>query len=203
MKLVFATNNTYKFREILEIAGNTFNLIKLSDLGFNGEIPEDYHSLEENAAQKAFFIYNKFAVNCFSDDTGLEIDALNNEPGVFSARYAGNRCTFEDNMLKVLEKMRGEKNRKARFRTVIALVEEGNLNVFEGEIKGLITEEVRGNEGFGYDPIFQPDGCDRTFAEMQPDEKNRISHRKIAIQKLLDYLIKKGCYYKPDGSGIE
>ncbi|MBN2482113.1 MAG: RdgB/HAM1 family non-canonical purine NTP pyrophosphatase [Bacteroidales bacterium] len=194
MKLVFATNNTFKFQEILAITGGKINLINLSDLGFTGDIPEDYHSLEENATQKAFFIYNKYGFNCFSDDTGLEIEALNNEPGVFSARYAGAPGNFEENIFKVMKKLKGIMNRKARFRTVIALVERGNLTLFDGEISGMITKERRGNNGFGYDPIFQPDGYDITFAEMEPAEKNRISHRKAAMQKLVKYLNENGNY---------
>ena len=196
MKLVFATNNTYKFQEVLKIAGGKIDLINLSDLGFTGKIPEDHHSLEENAAQKAFFIYQKYGMNCFSDDTGLEIEALNNEPGVFSARYAGKECEFEDNIRKVLRNLEGKKNRKARFRTVIALVETGKLMLFEGIIKGVITKNFRGNAGFGYDPVFKPDGYDKTFAEMKPDEKNMISHRKIAMHKLVHYLIEIGHYGK-------
>lgn len=199
MKLVFATNNTYKLQEIIEITGGHINLIKLSDLGFNGEIPEDYDSLEENAAQKAFFIYKKYGINCFSDDTGLEIEALNNEPGVFSARYAGNEARFEDNILKVLRKLKGMKNRNARFRTVIALVEQGKLTLFHGIIKGVITMECIGNKGFGYDPIFKPDGFDKTFAEMEPAEKNMISHRKIAMYNLVKYLIESGNYDEKSG----
>ncbi len=127
-------------------------------------------------------------INCFADDTGLEIDALHGEPGVYSARYAGENCSFEDNMNKVLAAMEGIKNRKARFRTVIALVENGKLTTFQGEIQGVITREKHGLQGFGYDPVFLPDGFDRTFAEMDLAEKNRISHRALAVQKLIDYL---------------
>ncbi|MBN1159432.1 MAG: RdgB/HAM1 family non-canonical purine NTP pyrophosphatase [Bacteroidales bacterium] len=195
MELVFATNNTFKFQEILEITGGNINLISLSDLGFNGSLPEDYHSLQANATQKAFFIYKKYGINCFSDDTGLEIEALNNEPGAFSARYAGGQSNFEKNILKVLRKLKGKMNRRARFRTVIALVETGNLTLFEGEISGVITEDPRGNSGFGYDPIFQPDGYEKTFAEMEPAEKNRISHRRIAVENLVKYLNDSGSYY--------
>lgn len=196
MKLVFATNNPYKFEEIQEITDSRINLLRLSDLGFTEEIPEDYHSLEGNAVQKAFFIYERFGINCFADDTGLEIEALNNEPGVFSARYAGKDCTYEDNIQKVLEKMKGKVNRKACFRTVISLVEHGNISIFAGEINGIITRDKRGQSGFGYDPIFQPEGYKKTFAEMLLSEKNKISHRKIAIHKLVDYLLKNEQYNK-------
>lgn len=196
MKLLFATNNAHKFKEINEIAGNRINMIKLSDLGFTGDIPEDYHSLEDNASQKAFYIYERFGINCFSDDTGLEIEALNNDPGVFSARYAGNNCTSEDNIKKVLGSLRDIKMRKARFRTVIALIEKGKQVLFDGEVKGSITHEKKGKYGFGYDPIFQPEGYEKTFAEMQPQEKNLISHRKIAFQKLVSYLISQDQYNK-------
>lgn len=188
MKLVFATHNKHKFREIQDVTSDRINLVSLDDLGFLGEIPEDFHSLEENAAQKAGFIYERFGLSCFADDTGLEIEALNGEPGVFSARYAGDKCTYEDNILKVLDKMKGLENRKARFRTVIALVEDGEIRFFEGEVSGMIAKERKGNSGFGYDPIFRPEGNDLTFAEMLPSEKNRISHRTMAIGKLVQYL---------------
>lgn len=188
MKLVFATNNKHKFKEIQEITGDRIDLVSLSDLGYIGEIPEDFHSLEENAAQKAEFIYKRYGLSCFADDTGLEIEALNGEPGVFSARYAGENATFEKNILKVLQKMEGVENRKARFRTIIALVGKGQDSLFEGEVSGVITYEKKGDSGFGYDPIFMPDGYDMTFAQMQLSEKNRISHRTLAINKLVHYL---------------
>lgn len=187
-RLIFATNNKHKFEEIKSKTGQNIHLLNLSDIGFKGEIPETHETLEENAAEKAFFIYDNYKVNCFSDDTGLEIEALNGEPGVYSARYAGEQCSFEDNMSKVLEKMIGVKNRKAKFRTVIALVENGKVIFFEGEIKGEILTEKQGDKGFGYDPIFRPEGFDITFAQMNTEEKNRISHRAIAITKLCDYL---------------
>ncbi len=187
-KLVFATNNNHKLQEIRQLVGNHIELLNLSDIGFAGDIPEEADTIEGNAAQKAWFIYNKYAVNCFADDTGLEIEALRGEPGVYSARYAGINCTFEDNMNKVLAAMHGKDNRKARFRTVIALIENGKLTTFPGEISGTITREKQGVKGFGYDPVFLPDGFDRTFAEMDLSEKNRISHRAVAVQKLVDYL---------------
>jgi XTP/dITP diphosphohydrolase len=185
--LVFATGNQHKFDEINHVLGNRVKLQSLLDLGFNGEIPEEMYTLEGNAAQKALFIYRKFGMDCFADDTGLEIEALNGEPGVFSARYAGKNCSFEDNMNKVLQKMIGKNNRNARFRTVIALVENGQLRYFKGEVQGTIIREKRGTAGFGYDPIFRPEGFSQTFAEMSLADKNLISHRARAINQLLQY----------------
>jgi XTP/dITP diphosphohydrolase len=186
--LVFATNNKHKLDEIRHLVSPYIQLLGLSDLGFSGEIPEEMDTIEGNAAQKAWYIYDRYKTGCFADDTGLEIEALHGEPGVYSARYAGENCSFEDNMNKVLAAMKGISNRKARFRTVIALVENGKLTTFQGEIKGVITREKAGRQGFGYDPVFLPDGFDRTFAEMDLAEKNRISHRALAVQKLIDYL---------------
>jgi XTP/dITP diphosphohydrolase len=191
ISLVFATGNVHKTREIQQVIGSRFRLLNLTDLGFTGEIPEEQDTLEGNSAQKAWYIFNKFQMNCFADDTGLEIEALQGEPGVYSARYAGPQCSFEDNMNKVLAAMSGMEDRKARFRTVIALIESGNLTTFQGEIRGTITREKKGGQGFGYDPIFLPEGSDRTFAEMDAVEKNRISHRALAVQKLIVYLNKK------------
>lgn len=187
-RLVFATNNRHKFDEIRQVIGNSIDLLSLTDIGFSGEIPEEKDTLEGNAAQKAMHIHNNFGLDCFADDTGLEIDALHGEPGVFSARYAGSACSFEDNMNLVLKKLKGINNRKARFRTVIALVENGILSFYYGEILGIITSEKRGEQGFGYDPIFIPDGFDITFAEMTLEEKNRISHRAIAIGAFVRHL---------------
>lgn len=190
-KLVFATNNKHKFEEIRKIFDSNFELLSLADIGFTGEIPEPHNTLEENAAEKAFHIFNKYNLNCFSDDTGLEIDALNGEPGVYSARYAGGQCSFEDNMDKVLKNMEGILNRKARFRTVIALVEEGKISYFNGIIQGEILNEKKGERGFGYDPIFMPEGFNKSFAEMKIEEKNKISHRALAIEGLRKYLVNK------------
>jgi len=187
-QFVFATNNKHKLEEISGILGDKIKLLSLADIGCFDEIPEDHETLEENAEQKAFYIFNKYHLDCFADDTGLEIDALHGEPGVYSARYAGENCSFEDNMKKVLAAMEGIVNRKARFRTVIALIENGKLTTFQGEIQGVITHEKHGLLGFGYDPVFLPDGFDRTFAEMELAEKNRISHRAIAVHKLISYL---------------
>lgn len=190
-KLVFATNNRHKLEEISHLAGPHIHLLSLSDLGFTGDIPEEKETIEGNAAQKAWFIYDRYGINCFADDTGLEIEALNGEPGVYSARYAGENCTFEDNINKVLAAMKGTDNRKARFRTVIALIENRKLVTFLGEIKGFITRQKQGLLGFGYDPVFMPAGYVKTFAEMELAEKNRISHRAIAVQKLIDHLTRR------------
>jgi XTP/dITP diphosphohydrolase len=187
-KLVFATNNKHKLEEIRNLATLHIQLLSLQELGFSGDIPEEQDTLEGNASQKAWFIYDRYGINCFADDTGLEIDALHGEPGVFSARYAGENCSFEDNMKKVLVALEGVENRKARFRTVIALVEDAKLTTFQGEITGVITRAKQGLRGFGYDAVFLPDGFNRTFAEMDLSEKNRISHRALAVQKLIDYL---------------
>jgi XTP/dITP diphosphohydrolase len=191
MKLVFATNNKHKFYEIEHKVGDIIHLINLNDLGFNEEIPESHMTLEENAAEKAFFIYQRFQLNCFADDTGLEIEALSGKPGVFSARYAGSESCSEKNIIKVLNELQGVRNREAQFRTVIALVENGKLISFEGSIRGEIIENQRGMLGFGYDPIFRPVGFSQTFAEMSIEEKNKISHRTIAVNKLVDYLLNK------------
>ena len=188
MKLVFATNNQHKLKEIQHILGNRIELLGLKDIGCNEDIPETCPTLEGNASQKAFYIYNKYGHNCFADDTGLEIEALNGEPGVYSARYAGEEKSAEANMGKVLLEMREIKNRKARFRTVISLVIDGEEILFEGIVNGEIRTDKRGDEGFGYDPIFQPDGYLETFAEMDLNEKNKISHRALAVQKLVTFL---------------
>lgn len=191
MKLIFATNNQNKFEEIKLKIENFIDLISLNELGFRGEIPETHLTLEENAAEKAFFIYQQFKMDCFADDTGLEIDALSGRPGVLSARYAGDESVSENNIQKVLKELKGIRNRAAQFRTVIALVQAGNLITFEGRIRGMILENKKGTMGFGYDSIFNPDGFDKSFAEMSLREKNRISHRTIAVNKLIQYLQEK------------
>ncbi|MFA5588389.1 MAG: non-canonical purine NTP diphosphatase [Bacteroidales bacterium] len=188
MKLVFATNNQHKLEEIQAILGNSFELLSLKEIGCNAEIPEDHSTLDENARQKAFFIYEKYGYSCFADDTGLEVEALNGEPGVLSARYAGEAKDSQANMDKLLGKLKDEKNRKARFRTVISLVINGEERLFEGIVEGEIITEKRGNTGFGYDPVFLPNGSQKTFAEMSLDEKNQISHRARAVKKLTGYL---------------
>jgi XTP/dITP diphosphohydrolase len=190
-KIIFATNNQFKFKEVNSILSTKFSLISLLDLDFNDELPEIYNSIKANAEGKALYIYKKFNMDCFADDTGLEIEALKGEPGVYSARYAGDNCNFEANIEKVLKNLAGITNRKAKFTTVISLVEKGDITNFEGVIHGAITIEKRGKHGFGYDPIFEPDGYSLTFAEMKPEEKNKISHRARAINKLADYLNRK------------
>ena len=188
MKLVFATNNQYKLKELQAILGDHFELLSLKDIGCSEEIPEDYPTLEGNARQKALYIHEKYDYPCFADDTGLEIDVLNGEPGVYSARYAGEAKDSQANMNKVLENLQTEDNRKARFRTVISLVLDNEEKQFEGIVEGEITREKRGDSGFGYDPIFLPDGYVKTFAEMDLSAKNEISHRARAVQKLVEYL---------------
>jgi XTP/dITP diphosphohydrolase len=187
-KLVFATNNSHKLHEIKEMLDNSFELLSLNEIGCSDDIPETGETLEANASQKSFYIWDRFHFDCFADDTGLEIEALNNEPGVYSARYAGDAKCAEANVAKVLEKMQDLKNRKARFRCVISLIISGEEMQFEGIVNGKIISERRGTTGFGYDPIFVPDGYNHTFAEMSAEEKNRISHRGNAFAKLVQYL---------------
>ena len=188
MKIVFATNNKHKLEEIRKAIGNKHEIVSLDEIGFNEEIPETHDTLEGNASEKAFHIYNKYKINCFADDTGLEIDALNGDPGVFSARYAGKNPSFEDNMNKVLKELEGKTNRSAQFRTVISLIIDGKEKQFEGICKGQIMTEKYGEDGFGYDPIFMPNGYQETFAELSLKTKNEISHRGIATQKLIEFL---------------
>ena len=187
-KLVFATNNDHKLRELKQILPSEFELLSLNDIGCFEEIPETGPTLEVNASQKSFYIWNKYGINCFADDTGLEIEALFNEPGVYSARYAGEDKSADANMNRVLEKMGCQTNRKARFRCVISLVIEGRENQFEGIVEGTILSEKQGIDGFGYDPIFRPDGYSQSFAQMSSSEKNRISHRGRAVERLIEYL---------------
>ncbi|MBS2213066.1 non-canonical purine NTP diphosphatase [Carboxylicivirga mesophila] len=188
MELVFATNNEHKLREIQLLLGCSLKLLSLKDIDCNEEIPETGTTLEANARQKSEYVFNKFGLNCFADDTGLEIDALNGEPGVYSARYAGTDKDAEANMNKVLDLMSEENHRKARFRTVISLIIDGKEHQFEGVVEGEILRERSGKEGFGYDPIFTPDGYQQSFAEMAMELKNEISHRGRAIKKLIDFL---------------
>ena len=187
-KLVFATNNDHKLMELKQILPSEFELLSLNDIGCSEDIPETGTTLEVNAAQKSFYIWDKYGINCFADDTGLEIEALGNEPGVYSARYAGKDKSASANMLKVLEQMENETNRKARFRCVISLVIDGQENQFEGIVDGKMLRKKQGEAGFGYDPIFMPDGYNQSFAEMSADDKNQISHRGRAVMKLVDYL---------------
>lgn len=188
-KLVFATNNKHKLEEVSTLIQNHFELLSLADIKCFEEIEEPHNTLIDNAFEKASFVYNRYNYNCFADDTGLEIDALDGKPGVYSARYAGENCTFEDNVNKVLEEMKGKKLRTARFKTIIALIIDGKKYSFEGVVEGVITEKPsQGNEGFGYDPIFRPLGYSETFAQMLLEEKNKISHRGLASQKLIEFL---------------
>ena len=188
IELVFATNNRHKLNELSKLAGDKFHLLSLKDINCFDDIPETADTLEGNAAIKAQYIWEKFEINCFADDTGLEVDALNGQPGVYSARYAGEDQDSEANLSKVLKELRGNTNRKARFRTVICLIIEGNEYFFEGIVNGNLLTERQGKEGFGYDPIFVPIGYDNTFAEMDMTVKNIISHRGIAIEKLIAFL---------------
>jgi len=188
VKLVFATNNAHKLSEVRAIAGAHFSIISLKELECFDEIPETGVTLTENALLKAKYIHDRFQCNCFADDTGLEIEALDGRPGVYSARYAGENCSFQDNMQKVLSELRDITNRKACFKTVIALILDGKNYFFEGKIDGEIIKDKKGMQGFGYDPIFRPFGYDKTFAEMTEVEKNSISHRALAVKKLNDFL---------------
>ncbi|MBC8321776.1 MAG: non-canonical purine NTP diphosphatase [Bacteroidetes bacterium] len=187
-KIVFATNNKHKLIEIRSIIKDKFKVLSLSDIGFDNDIPETGNSFAENASIKSQTIYKQFKLDCFSDDTGLEIDALDGKPGVYSARYAGEKSTYEENVNKILLVLKGNKNRKAEFSTVISLILDGKEFQFEGRVPGQITTEKRGKSGFGYDPVFQPDGFDITFAEMSADTKNKMSHRGKAVKKLIAFL---------------
>ncbi|WP_372774830.1 non-canonical purine NTP diphosphatase [Mangrovibacterium sp.] len=188
MKLVFATNNPNKIKEIQHILGDQVELLGLADIGCTEDIPETATTLEGNALQKAMYVFEKFGYDCFADDTGLVIEALNGEPGVYSARYAGEAKDAEANMAKVLLKLENEANRKACFKTAIAVVIGGKKTLMNGEVWGEILREKRGAKGFGYDPIFQPEGYALSFAEMDLAEKNKISHRARAVQKLVAFL---------------
>jgi XTP/dITP diphosphohydrolase len=210
MKIVFATNNEHKLSEIRAILGPSFDVVSLADIGCHEDIPETGQTLEENALMKAEYVYNKYHLSCFADDTGLEVEALNGAPGVYSARYAaivpagepaGPSHDSEANMARLLRELANNNNRKARFRTVIALIEKKDVcpcgctsikvvHKFEGIVNGEITREKSGAEGFGYDPIFRPDGYDKTFAELGLDIKNQISHRARAVAKLAEFLEK-------------
>lgn len=190
MELIFATHNQHKTEEAKEIAGAVIQIKNLKDIGCIEEIPETADTLQGNALQKAQYVQEHFHVNCFADDTGLEVEALDGRPGVFSARYAGEHCTYQDNVDKLLREMAGKNNRKACFKTVIALILDNKEYLFEGRVDGVIIENQKGTSGFGYDPVFLPDGFDRTFAEMTDEEKNSISHRGRAMRKMMDFLKK-------------
>jgi XTP/dITP diphosphohydrolase len=192
MKIVFATNNAHKLVEIRNalstVALKRFEVIGLREMGIDEMIPETQNTLEGNAIQKASYIQNKYSISCFADDTGLEVEALDNRPGVYSARYAGEECSYADNINKLLKEMGAVQMRKARFCTIIAFNHKGKIRTFEGSIEGMITKEQRGIGGFGYDSVFQPNGFEKTFAEMTLDEKNSISHRALALKKLVEFL---------------
>jgi len=190
-QLLFATNNLHKLREVQEIIGTSFSILSLKDVSIEGDIPETSDTMEGNARQKARYIYAKTGMDCFADDTGLFIDALDGRPGVYSARYAGEGCNFEDNIRKVLAEMEHAENRNAGFRCVVCLILGGNEHLFEGRIDGVILKEKRGMEGFGYDPVFVPNGQAQTFSEMPPYLKNGLSHRGRAIWKMMRFLAEK------------
>ena len=187
-KFIFATNNLHKLEEVQQMLNNQFTLVSLKDMGCVEDIPENEPTIEGNALFKARYIYQKYGKDCFADDSGLEVEVLNNAPGVRSARYAGESKDSQENMNLLLENLKGKKNRKARFRTVIACVIDGQEFVFEGIINGEIKEQGFGKNGFGYDPIFCPEGYDQTFAELSSEIKNQISHRALAVQKFLLFL---------------
>ena len=188
-KMVVVTNNAHKLKEIAAILGQEIELLSLKDIQCYADIPETADTLEGNARQKAMYIYENYGMDCFADDTGLEVEALGGAPGVFSARYAGDGHDSEANMQKLLKELAGKENRKAQFRTVICLIRNGKEHLFEGIVKGEIIQEKRGGAGFGYDPIFVPEGYDLTFAELGDDVKNTISHRARAVEKLCQFLL--------------
>ena len=189
-KFVFATNNNHKLEEVSAILGNKIELLSMKEIGCHDDIPETADTLEGNALLKARYIYDKYHTDCFADDTGLEVEALNGAPGVFSARYAGDAHNSEANMNKLLRELEESDNRKARFRTVFALIVNGKEHIFEGIVKGEITKGKHGTSGFGYDPIFLPEGYTQTFAEMGNELKNKISHRAVATKKLCNFILK-------------
>ena len=189
--LIFATNNAHKIAEIQSLVGPDFSIIDMKSAGIDIDIPEPHHTLNENALEKAQTIFNITKTNCFSEDTGLEIEALNGAPGVKSARYAGEDRNFQANIDKVLDQLKNVENRKAQFRTVICLIWEGQTYYFEGICKGHISINMQGEKGFGYDPIFVPEGSKKSFAEMNMEEKNRFSHRQKAVSQLFEFLRKQ------------
>ena len=190
-KIVFATNNAHKLQELRQIMDGLYDVVGLADIGCHDDIPETADTIEGNALLKAQYVSEHYGMDCFSDDTGLEIEALGGEPGVMSARYGGVAHASERNISKVLSKMQGQANRRARFRTAIALIADGQTHIFEGEVRGTILTERHGTGGFGYDSIFKPDEADCTFAEMSADQKNAISHRGRAVAKLAAFLAQK------------
>jgi len=186
--LLFATSNKNKVLEIKKVLPKEFNIKSLDDIGFCEEIPENENTIEGNAIFKANYMYKKYNLNVFADDTGLEVDSLNGKPGVHSARYAGISKNSTDNINKLLKKLKNKKNRKARFKTVIALILNSKIHTFEGVVEGIITKKPKGENGFGYDPVFIPRGYTKTFGELSLEEKNSISHRSLAMNKLIDFI---------------
>jgi XTP/dITP diphosphohydrolase len=187
-KIVFATANVHKLKEVREMLGDGFQIVSLTDIDFHEDIPETGDTLEENASIKSHYILDRYNIDCFADDTGLEVDALGGAPGVYSARYAGENATYDDNVNKLLSELNGVTQREARFRTVISLLLDGKEYFFDGSVEGHIIDHKLGSGGFGYDPVFIPDGFDKTFSEMAPETKNAISHRGRAIRRLADFL---------------
>lgn len=192
MELIFATHNKHKLEEVRRAVPDFVEVKSLYDTGFSGEIPETGATLAENASQKSWYVKEHFGADCFADDTGLIVDALDGAPGVYSARYAGENASYDDNVEKLLRAMEGVKNRKAHFSTVISLLLDGREYFFEGTVEGRILEERHGEDGFGYDPVFVPEGFDRTFAQMTLEEKGRISHRGLAVRAMADFLARYG-----------
>ncbi len=190
MKLCFATNNQHKLDEVRQLLGASFQLLGLAEIGCHEELCEDHDTLEANSLQKARYVFDKYGISCFADDTGLEVEALHGAPGVYSARYAGSQRNSEDNINLLLKSLEGETNRKARFRTVVTLVQAGHMHQFEGIANGEILKTRRGSGGFGYDPVFLPQGTSKSMAELTADEKNAISHRGAAMRKLVAFLKK-------------
>lgn len=191
MKIIFATNNAHKLSEVQAVLGEGFELVTPRMCGIEEDIPETASTLEGNASQKSHYLYERTGLDCFADDTGLEVEALGGEPGVHSARYATDGHDFAANNRLLLKNLEGVENRRARFRTVISLIERGEEHLFEGIVEGHIIDHESGSEGFGYDPLFVPEGFDRTFAEMSAEEKNAVSHRGRAVRKLVAYLHEK------------
>ncbi len=188
LQLVFATNNRHKLEEVSAKINGEIQLLTLEDIGCNEDIEETGLTFEENASIKSHYVYDNYQLNCFGDDSGLIIDALNGEPGIYSARYAGEHGNHAANIKKVLENLEGIENRKARFKSVISLIWNGNEHFFEGIVEGTISQQPTGTEGFGYDPIFRPEGYDTTFGEMSLEKKNKFSHRALAVEKLIRFL---------------
>lgn len=187
-EICFATNNKHKIAEVSQMLQGKYKLLSLEEIGCHVELPEEQDTLEGNSLQKAAYVWDNYEVSCFADDTGLEVEALNGAPGVYSARYAGPQRSDADNIKLLLQSLEGQQNRKARFRTCVTLILDGKEHQFEGIVNGSITQEWKGDKGFGYDPVFIPEGFEETFAEMTSEQKNAISHRGRAIRKLVDYL---------------